>query len=115
MDKTDINNINSTKEMQTVGNVVKLAEVKSVDKPKKKPENVHAGHRQRLRNRFIENGLDSFEDHNALELFLFYAIPNRDVNDLALFRLSLMQIMRICVRLKESPNIQPRLLNFCLP
>lgn len=83
MDKTDVNKINSTKEMQTVGNVVKLAEVKSVDKPKKKPENVHAGHRQRLRTRFIENGLDSFEDHNALELFLFYAIPNRDVNDLA--------------------------------
>lgn len=84
MDKTDVNKINSTKEMQTVGNVVKLAEAKNAEKMmKKKPENVHVGHRQRLRTRFIENGLDSFEDHNALELFLFYAIPNRDVNDLA--------------------------------
>lgn len=84
MDKTDVNKVNSTKEMQTVGNVVKLSEAKNAEKMmKKKPENVHAGHRQRLRTRFIENGLDSFEDHNALELFLFYAIPNRDVNDLA--------------------------------
>lgn len=75
--------MDKTEEMQAVGNVVKLAEAKKAEKSKKKPENIHAGHRQRLRNRFIENGLDSFEDHNALELFLFYAIPNRDVNGLA--------------------------------
>lgn len=83
MKKTSKNIKNSSDEMQAIGNVVKLTEVKNDEKAKKKPENIHAGHRQRLRNRFIENGLDSFEDHNALELFLFYAIPNRDVNDLA--------------------------------
>lgn len=82
MDITDDNKI-SGKEMMSVGNVVKLAEIKSAEKPKNKPKNVHAGHRARLRKRFTENGLDSFEDHNALELFLFYAIPNRDVNGLA--------------------------------
>ena len=43
----------------------------------------HSGHRERLRKRFIENGLDGFEDHQALELFLFYAIPRKDTNPLA--------------------------------
>lgn len=83
MDMTEDNKRNSNSEMQVEGNVVKLPGAQDTEKPTEKPQNVHAGHRQRLRNRFVQNGLDSFEDHNALELFLFYAIPNRDVNDLA--------------------------------
>ena len=43
----------------------------------------HTGHRARLRARFLREGLDAFEDHNALELLLFYAIPQRDTNELA--------------------------------
>lgn len=43
----------------------------------------HKGHRMRLKRRFIENGLDGFEIHQALELYLFYAIPRRDTNPLA--------------------------------
>lgn len=45
--------------------------------------NVHSGHRKRLRDRYIDNGLDGFEEHNVLELLLFYAIPRRDTNDMA--------------------------------
>ena len=44
---------------------------------------VHDGHRGRLKQRFLEHGLDSFDDHNALELLLFYAVPRRDTNELA--------------------------------
>lgn len=44
---------------------------------------VHDGHRQRLLRRFLEEGLDSFEPHNKLELLLFYAIPRRDTNEIA--------------------------------
>ena len=44
---------------------------------------VHDGHRERLKKRFIENGLDSFEDHLVLELLLFYVIPRKDTNELA--------------------------------
>lgn len=44
---------------------------------------VHEGHRQRLKNRFLKNGLDDFEAHNVLELLLFYAIPQRDTNELS--------------------------------
>lgn len=44
---------------------------------------LHGGHRARLKARFVREGLDAFEDHNALELLLFYAIPQRDTNELA--------------------------------
>lgn len=43
----------------------------------------HLGHRQRVRKKFIENGFDVFEPHEALEMFLFYAIPRKDTNPLA--------------------------------
>ncbi len=44
---------------------------------------VHEGHRERLKARFLEHGLNSFSDIEALELLLFYAIPRRDTNELA--------------------------------
>ena len=44
---------------------------------------IHDGHRERLRASFIENGLDSFNELNSLELLLFYAIPRRNTNELA--------------------------------
>ena len=45
--------------------------------------NIHAGHRQRLRRRFAENGLENFADHEVLELILSYAIARKDTNPLA--------------------------------
>lgn len=48
-----------------------------------KERNLHEGHRQRLKNRFLESGLDSFQPHNILELLLFYSIPRKDTNDIA--------------------------------
>lgn len=44
---------------------------------------VHDGHRQRLKSRFLKEGLDNFEEVNALELLLFYCIPRKDTNELA--------------------------------
>jgi DNA repair protein RadC len=46
-------------------------------------DNPHKHHRSRLRARFQKESLRSFEDHNILELLLFYAIPQKDTNDLA--------------------------------
>ncbi len=43
-------------------------------------ENVHAGHRKRLRDRFLASGLDSFLPHQMLELLLFYSFPREDTN-----------------------------------
>ena len=46
-------------------------------------DNVHTGHRARLRERVRQEGLAAFSDHEVLELLLTYAIPRRDVNPLA--------------------------------
>lgn len=43
----------------------------------------HDGHRERMRTRFAQGGLEAFAPHEALELLLFYAIPRRNVNPLA--------------------------------
>ena len=45
--------------------------------------NDHDGHRDRMRKRFLDHGLDNFDDAHALELLLFYALPRRDTNALA--------------------------------
>lgn len=44
---------------------------------------IHSGHRQRLKNRFLTEGLDRFELHNVLELLLFFGIPRKDTNPIA--------------------------------
>ena len=46
-------------------------------------KSIHEGHRQRLKNKFLENGFQGFEPHNILELLLFYSIPRKDTNEIA--------------------------------
>lgn len=46
-------------------------------------DNNHAGHRKRLKDRFLRDGLDGFEIHNVIELLLFFGIPYKDTNDIA--------------------------------
>ncbi|MBN1776747.1 MAG: DNA repair protein RadC [Clostridiales bacterium] len=43
----------------------------------------HSGHRQRMRERYLKQGLTGFAPHEVLELLLFYAIPQKNVNPLA--------------------------------
>ena len=46
--------------------------------------NIHTGHRERMRKRFIEQGnADGFEDHEMLEMLLYYAVKRSDTNALA--------------------------------
>ena len=46
-------------------------------------ESIHTGHRDRLKKRFLQQGLDGFTDIQALELLLFYSIPRKDTNPIA--------------------------------
>lgn len=46
-------------------------------------ESLHAGHRERLKNRFLTEGLDDFTDIQVLELLLFYAVARQDTNPIA--------------------------------
>lgn len=43
----------------------------------------HSGHRQRLKDRYLAEGIDHFQIHNVLELLLFFGIPYRDTNEIA--------------------------------
>lgn len=44
---------------------------------------LHEGHRDRLRQRFIQSGFTGLADYELLELLLFSAIPRRDVKPIA--------------------------------
>ena len=44
---------------------------------------IHSGHRARVRQRFLQTGLNGFDDVNILEFLLFYAMPQQDTNPIA--------------------------------
>lgn len=50
-------------------------------KDKDEKKNIHEGHRERLRQRFLRESLDNFQPHNVLELLLFFSIPMKDTNN----------------------------------
>ena len=43
----------------------------------------HAGHRKRMKEKFLNFGPKIFEDHELLEMLLFYSIPQKNTNDIA--------------------------------
>lgn len=43
----------------------------------------HGGHRQRLKDSFLNHGLDTLNDIQVLELVLFYVVPRQDTNPIA--------------------------------
>lgn len=48
-----------------------------------KKVNLHEGHRARMRERFRKSGFNDFDEHQMIELLLFYACPRIDTNELA--------------------------------
>lgn len=44
---------------------------------------LHAGHRLRVKERFLRDGLDGFEPHVVLEMLLYYTVPQGDTNPTA--------------------------------
>lgn len=43
----------------------------------------HSGHRDRLRAKYFDNGIESLAPHEIIELLLFNAVPYRNTNDIA--------------------------------
>lgn len=71
---------------------------------------IHDGHRQRLKDRFLKEGLDNFEQIQVLELLLFYCIPRQDTNPIAHALLnrfgSLAEVLEAPVsELKKVPGV----------
>lgn len=46
-------------------------------------ESIHRDHRSRMKARFATQGLDGLNDHEALELLLYFAVPRVDTNPIA--------------------------------
>lgn len=46
-------------------------------------ENLHEGHRERIREQYRKQGMNGMADHVVLEYLLTYVIPRKDVNELA--------------------------------
>lgn len=46
-------------------------------------QNIHTGHRSRMKSEYLASGLDGFSDVRALEMLLFYSISRSDTNPLA--------------------------------
>ncbi len=46
-------------------------------------ENLHSKHRERLRDKFMKVGIDGLQEHEIIELLLFYAIPRKNTNEIA--------------------------------
>jgi len=45
--------------------------------------NIHRGHRERMRQRYLKEGADGFADHELVEMLLYYALAQGDTNPLA--------------------------------
>ena len=43
-------------------------------------EELHGGHRARMKERFLKEGLDHFDRHQIVEMLLFFGIPRKDTN-----------------------------------
>lgn len=54
-----------------------------MDKLDKKTQNIHKGHRDRMRKRFAKTGLNGFSSHEILEFLLFPCLLQKDTNRLA--------------------------------
>lgn len=46
-------------------------------------KNYHKNHRKRMRSRLLNSDIDAFEDHEILEMLLYYSVPRKDTNALA--------------------------------
>ena len=48
-----------------------------------KGDSTHNGHRERMRERFLQTEFDGFEEHQILEMLLYYVYPRNDTNPMA--------------------------------
>ncbi|MBQ1263676.1 MAG: DNA repair protein RadC [Oscillospiraceae bacterium] len=46
-------------------------------------DNVHAGHRERMRSKYLRVGFEGFEEHEILEMLLYNFFSQQDTNELA--------------------------------
>lgn len=60
-----------------------MAKIKDLPKMRPREKHIGAGHRKRLRNRFLQSGLDGFLDYEIVELLLTLGTPRKDCKQMA--------------------------------
>lgn len=73
--ETDFDKTSSAKESSAETQPAKFVKINS--------KNLHSGHRERLKQQYLNNGISAMTDIQQLELLLFYAIPQKDTNPIA--------------------------------
>ena len=48
-----------------------------------KSNNCHEGHRQRMRDKYINGGADGLETHELIEMLLYFCVSRRNTNEIA--------------------------------
>lgn len=69
---------NSKKRKLIVGKSKKLS---ISDHPEK--SHLHDGHRERMREKIFKHGIDGYQQHEILEILLYYCIPRKNTNNIA--------------------------------
>ncbi len=64
------------------------------DKQAHQPEDIHRGHRKRLRDKFLKSGLTGFHDYEIVELLLSLGTPRRDCKAAAKEAIKRFQTLR---------------------
>lgn len=55
----------------------------SEKKKTEKTKNLNAGHRKRMRHKYIKGGIEVFAEHEIIELLLFSTVPRKNTNKMA--------------------------------
>ncbi len=82
MQKEKINSISDNLQETNIKNQ-KIGSNQQISKTSGKDKNIHKGHRERIRNRFISTNGSDFEDHELLEMLLFYVNSRVNTNGIA--------------------------------
>lgn len=61
--------------------LIRKDKINNMDKNENK--NLHIGHRERLREQAVKQGIDHWPPHQVLEYLLFFGIPQKDTNEIA--------------------------------
>lgn len=65
-------------------------------------ENLHKDHRQRMMKKYVENGIDSFEEHEILEILLFNIFTRCNTNDIGHRLLNEFKTIKGVINASES-------------
>ena len=60
-----------------------MTEKEETDAKQAPKKNLNQGHRSRMRKRYLTCGFSGFQEHEILELLLFYALPRVNTNPIA--------------------------------